>query len=269
MELRYPSDFMRTRPWGKVGDRKNDGYLASKRMLFQLYAPNEMKAHSTIKKITEDFDGAKTYWQKHFDTWVFAHNSRIGLSPQINEKLLELRSTQPPNVLWWGYAELRQEVLQLKETDLIKLFGVAPTRINMLRVGYENLKEVLAHISRQPQAQISVVLTVPPDKLLYNQLSTAVQQLIGVGMQRSDKVDQFFQGWHDPTYGDGLAQTFTLKYQELKSSGFSPDRIFFELQAFAAGDRRLTPEGEAAILTVLAYFFEKCDIFERPAKELQ
>ena len=27
MEKRYPSDFMKVRPWGNVGDRKNDGYL--------------------------------------------------------------------------------------------------------------------------------------------------------------------------------------------------------------------------------------------------
>ena len=37
MERCYPGDFMRTRPWGKIGDRKNDGYLKSKRRLFQVY----------------------------------------------------------------------------------------------------------------------------------------------------------------------------------------------------------------------------------------
>jgi hypothetical protein len=39
MELRYPGDFARVRPWGKFGDRKNDGYLRSQRKLFQCYAP--------------------------------------------------------------------------------------------------------------------------------------------------------------------------------------------------------------------------------------
>jgi hypothetical protein len=28
MEMRYPGDFVRVRPWGKLGDHKNDGYLA-------------------------------------------------------------------------------------------------------------------------------------------------------------------------------------------------------------------------------------------------
>ena len=61
MSLAYPRDFLACRPWGKVGDRKNDGYLPSQRTLFQSYAPNEMTAADAVKKITEDFDGAKKH----------------------------------------------------------------------------------------------------------------------------------------------------------------------------------------------------------------
>ena len=35
MELRFPGDFKRVRPWGSSGDRKNDGYLYSKRLCFR------------------------------------------------------------------------------------------------------------------------------------------------------------------------------------------------------------------------------------------
>ena len=57
----HPNDFMACRPWGNVGDRKNDGYLPSSRILFQSYAPNEMSAADATKKINEDFEGAKDY----------------------------------------------------------------------------------------------------------------------------------------------------------------------------------------------------------------
>lgn len=70
MEKRYPADFARVRPWGNVGDRKNDGYLKSKRQLFQLYAPNELTAAVTIAKIEEDFTGALPHWKEYFDTWI-------------------------------------------------------------------------------------------------------------------------------------------------------------------------------------------------------
>lgn len=67
----HPNDFMACRPWGNVGDRKNDGYLPSARTLFQCYAPNELSAVDAIRKINEDFDGAKAHWEKYFDEWIF------------------------------------------------------------------------------------------------------------------------------------------------------------------------------------------------------
>jgi hypothetical protein len=90
MEKRYPGDFIRVRPTGRVGDRKNDGILPSKRMLFQCYAPNELRATECITKIHEDFNGALVHWRNDFDTWVFVHNSRSGLGPDVTTKLLEL-----------------------------------------------------------------------------------------------------------------------------------------------------------------------------------
>ena len=58
MGMAYRADFMACRPWGRIGDKKNDGFLKSERRLFQVYAPNEMEASKAIAKITEDFKGA-------------------------------------------------------------------------------------------------------------------------------------------------------------------------------------------------------------------
>ena len=103
MEKRFPSDFIRVRPWGSVGDRKNDGYLTSKRFLFQVYAPNELTSSDALKKIGEDFYGALPYWNQFFDTWVFVHNSKQGLGPDVTAKLIELNDSGPPAVIQWGF----------------------------------------------------------------------------------------------------------------------------------------------------------------------
>lgn len=86
MEKRYPSDFIRTRPWGNQGDRKNDGYVRSTRTLFQVYAPNDLSEAATLAKIDEDYLGAIPFWKAHFDQWVFVHNSVIGLGPGVERK---------------------------------------------------------------------------------------------------------------------------------------------------------------------------------------
>ena len=72
MKKVYPNDFIPCRPWGKDGDCKNDGYLRSQRKLFQVYAPNEIKKEEAIRKINEDFVGAKNHWEEYFDKWIFA-----------------------------------------------------------------------------------------------------------------------------------------------------------------------------------------------------
>ena len=63
MGLRHPGDFMPVKPWGNVGDRGGDGYLPSRRTLFQVYAPeSRMVVARTLQKINDDFNGALPYW---------------------------------------------------------------------------------------------------------------------------------------------------------------------------------------------------------------
>ena len=126
MEKRYPGDFIRVRPWGAAGDRKNDGYMQSRRTLFQVYAPNDLSERRATSKITEDFQGALPYWKQYFEHWIFVHNSREGLGPGIVAKLLELDSSHDNiRVTAWGYEELLNEFQLLKNHDKAALVGRA------------------------------------------------------------------------------------------------------------------------------------------------
>ena len=263
MEKRYPSDFVRVRPWGNVGDRKNDGYLKSARTLFQVYAPNEMKAREAISKIREDFDGAIPYWEKHFDIWVFVHNSRAGLGPDVTRTLLDIDRTNPQiKVDQWGFGELRREVFELSEIDLALLLGPAPNMNNILQLGFASLQNVLSAIARESPSPDPDIRPIPPDKLSANALSHHTETLLNAGMIRADLVGEFFDRWHDPTLGNEIAEAFNREYERLRSQNLLPDRIFYQLWIFAGGVERGTPDHEAAVLAVLAYLFEKCEIFE-------
>jgi hypothetical protein len=37
------SDFQAIKPWGNIGDRKNDGYIESKGIFFQVFAPEDIE----------------------------------------------------------------------------------------------------------------------------------------------------------------------------------------------------------------------------------
>lgn len=264
MEKRFPDGvFIRVRPWGREGDRKNDGYLKSQRTLFQVYAPNEMKEADTLSKINEDFNGALPYWKKYFDTWVFVHNSREGLSPGITSKLLELdQKNTTISVKSWGFEDLRRQLFNLPEEDIEALLGPAPSQRDFLQVGFRDLQEVLKVISGQAPPTMPDLQRVPRDKIEINKLSKDTEALINAGRLKSPLVGKFLQQHPNPEYGDQIVQAFKAKYDELRSANLDPDNVFRELQVFAGGERMGSSKYQAAVLSVLAYLFDQCDIFE-------
>lgn len=210
MEKRYPrGDFIRVRPWGQAGDRKNDGYIKSKRILFQVYAPNEMKESQTFKKIDEDFNGALPYWKKYFDTWIFMHNAWDGLSPGVTRKLVELdREHKEIAVTSWGVEDLKSELFQLSQENIQDLLGPAPSKRDYLQLGFEDLKPVLRHIERRAAPTTPDLSQVPRDKIEINKLSHDTETLINAGRIKSSLVGQFLERYPSPAYGDEVVSAF-------------------------------------------------------------
>lgn len=268
MEMKYPGDFVRTRPWGKQGDRKNDGYLHSARTLFQVYAPNELAEVATVTKIDEDFYGAIPNWSDHIDTWVFVHNSMQGLGPGVTKKLFDLDRDHPNvRVRSWGFEDLRRLVFELSLPNLITLLGPIPSRTDLINVQYPEVEKVLRTLENRPSSSNDEIRPVPPRKLEANSLSDAVALLLKSGMGASNRVRDYFNSYFDPKLGDRVAEAFRCEYVALRNANLAPDDIFARLQLIGNGTLFATPARQVATLTVLAYLFEECDIFERPREE--
>jgi hypothetical protein len=269
MSLAYKGDFMACRPWGNQGDRKNDGFLKSERRLFQVYAPNEMAAVKAKAKITEDFNGAKNHWGGYFDKWVFLHNATDGLPPHVQKLLLDFEADNPGISLEpWGLEELRLIFRNLSVEDKQVWFGSAPTEVTRMNLSFGDLKVVLEKIAALPAPLSIDVKDVPSGKIEANALSEAVTVLIKEGMVKSQLVEEFLSKWYDETLGERLAEAFKTEYRRLRGD-YGPNQIFAELQSWAGGNQRGTPEHELAVLTVIAYYFERCDIFEEPRGAMQ
>lgn len=264
MGLAYKADFMACRLWGNTGDRKNDGFLKSERCLFQVYAPSEMEASKAIAKITEDFAGAKVHWGTHFDKWVFAHNATDGLPPHVLTLLLDLQKANPGITLEpWGIEEFRLVFRKLTIDDLVPWMGAAPSDQTKASLGFSDLRPVLETLGMRTAPTDAPVRDVPMGKIEANALSPSVAILIKGGMSKAPLVEKFFAQWHDETLGERIAEVFRAEYQRLRHL-HTPNEIFSELQAWAGGRGRGTPEHEMAVLTVIAYYFERCDIYEAP-----
>ena len=153
MNIAFPGDFVQTRPRGRRGDEKCDGFLPSKRQFFQCYAPNELSERRTIQKLNGDFTGALPYAGHFFDEWVFVHNASDGRIPTWLVREIEGLRLQNAKlkISTMGFDEIRTLVFQLDPSDLISLLGPAPTRRAMLLLGLKQLRPILAQLARQAQ----------------------------------------------------------------------------------------------------------------------
>lgn len=192
------------------------------------------------------------------------HNANNGLPPHVHEKILELEETYSGiKIELWGLEELKDIFRTLEKIDLVSWLGPVPNAQTKQNIGFEDIRVVLESIEiKEPDPTIPVK-PVPPQKIEANQLSDSIFKLLKGGFSKASLVKDFFDKWHDPKFGEKIATSFHQKYKELCKNR-NPNAIFLELQAWLGGCERQKPEREMAILTVIAYYFERCDIYEEP-----
>lgn len=264
MKMRHGEDFGRVRPWGNLGDRKCDGYLTSKKILFQVYAPNEMKLDAATKKIDEDYEGAEAYWGDHIRYWAFVHNSHDGLSGDIEKKLADMKAAHPHrNFCHYGPDWLQDEVMTLDATKIIALLGPPNYPHMMQEVRASDIADLIRSVSLQDHVLLTELPTVPPDKMNFNDFGPDVRKFIELGRTKEKAVENILENWPDPLYADRVADEFRFRYQELRDKGVEPDEIYHHLQKFVGISDAVDMGQQGAAYALLSYLFYHCDIFER------
>ena len=258
----FPGDFEPVRPYGLQGDLKCDGFRRSDGTVFQCYAPDSMKLARLLEKINNDFTGAVAHWGPRMRRWEFVHNDRRGLPAKATILLEDLRKAHPEVTLTvCGYAELRTVAMRLDLEKLQDLFGLVPSGTEVRQLDFQALEPVLRDIQRR-QPELHGSITAPSlAKLERNALSMDAAGLLRLGRRRENLVERFFDNYPNPTFGEEIAQGFRARYVALKQDGMTSDEIFGKLQEFAGGMTG-DPSRQAAVVAVLSYFFERCDIFE-------
>ncbi|MBN1382362.1 MAG: hypothetical protein JXA41_11850 [Deltaproteobacteria bacterium] len=81
-------DFRKIKPYGKLGDKGNDGYRPSAGIYYQVYSPQkpDEKELEAARKLKADFDKLKSEWDQiaTIKTFYFVYNDkRLGTSIHI------------------------------------------------------------------------------------------------------------------------------------------------------------------------------------------
>ena len=160
--------------------------------------------------------------------------------------------------------ELLIEFRKLNVVALESWFGLAFGMREASNLRYEELQAVLQHIQVTQPDDPNNIREISQGKIEANMLSPAVADFLKIGMQKYRLVEGFYQNWRKPKYEAQHADAFKKRYEALsnRKPALHPDIIFAKIEEWAGGSGTRTPTEKVAILAVLAYFFEKCVVFE-------
>lgn len=268
MEWRHPGTFIRIRP--SRGDSHLDGYRIGG-SVFQVYAPREMRLGELNAKIESDFLGARDALaasQIPMEEWTFVHNDDDGLAAETTLLIDSVRARFPgTRIRLWAFPSIWGEIAQLDDEVLSEIFGPAPTVDSLEHLQFQHVRPVI-EFAQRAEVPIDVPLTPPSArKLEFNQLSRETAEYLRMGRLREKLVGQYLAAHPSPGLGEEIAQGCRTRYASLRGTGQPPDMIFGELWRWVGGLHFHSPEHLAAVLAVLSYLFESCDIFENPPDE--
>ena len=263
-KLAFGSDFERVRPYGAEGDFKADGRTLSDRTIYQCYGPERMEQRVVIRKISDDLVGAIEQWPGWIKRWVFVHNDGRGLPPKAVQNLDRFREEHPSiTIETWSKDELERVARRLNQDEWESIFGVAPSALAMKAVVADDVAEVIRHLESVEPPPDAPIRAPSVDKIAKNGLSEQAVILLNAGKQKDGVVKRYFETHHRPDFGEKIAEAFRNRYQSLRKGERLPDEILLSLWQFI-GEGASTRHSSAE-LAVLAYLFDRCDIFEDPA----
>ena len=130
---------------------------------------------------------------------------------------------------------------------------------------FAELEVVAKWLVAAPQAgaKTDYAVTPPLEKIRKNGLSEAARLWIEIGMSKSHLVGRYLEAQPDPSFGERLRDGFLAIYRDLRADeDLDADRVFFSMLAMG-WDVRQTWDLTPAVLAVMVYLFEKCEVFEK------
>lgn len=209
---------------------------------------------SEYAHIEGEKEGSKRYNPLMTDKQRQAQENLIVLCPNCHTKIDSDDITYTVEVL----KKIKEANERIFSNNLIQSIN---------NIDYSYLQITLEHIKNSnilPSTDINLEIRKIQDKINYNKLSSNIQKYITMGLANSDIIRNFINQQSTIIFGfsEKLKNIFTTKYAEFKNTTIDSDEIFLDLWGFAKANTE-DMETTAAALSIITYFFQECDIFEK------
>lgn len=130
---------------------------------------------------------------------------------------------------------------------------------------FAELEVIMKYLATAPipeNYEVYLDLTPIKKKIKRNELSESVEKLITIGLLQVEQVKDYLNKNIDLQFAERLRAGFVNEYNNLSYQGLNGDALFYALRDFASNN---SPNFNiiAAGLSVLTYYFELCEVFEK------
>lgn len=270
MTLAHGDDFVRVRPFGRLGDKSCDGYLRTTGQLFQCFGAlngQTRQVSKLVMKIKENFLTATSALPSLMKEWHFVNNLIDGMPVEAVTTLKTLACEHPMlKVAFFGLESFAEVIFKLKKDQIAALLGPAASQADSDNLDVAVLRALIRDLGSAADAVDFHPVDLRPaplDKLNYNHLPNHWKMLISGGWMNTPLVAEHFAQPRDPMLEERIATLFGTRYDYLKAQLLSPGDIMAALFDLVTGIGHVKPQQQVAAQALLAYLFENCHIFER------
>jgi hypothetical protein len=124
--MRYTEpEFQQIKPYGNVGDKKNDGYIKSKGIYFQVYGPEDIgKSISYAKgKLKKDFAGLLQKWKPINEFYFVINDKYKGIPSDLEIEISKLVAENDLKGGVKGAAYLEDLLFFLEDDQILIITG--------------------------------------------------------------------------------------------------------------------------------------------------
>jgi hypothetical protein len=260
-------DFTQIKPWGSIGDRKNDGCILSKGVYFQVHAPEDVKKsyYDIIKKIQTDFSGLQSHWGNVQEFYYVLNDKYQGVHPDALQILETIKqSNNLKECKFITAKDLENMLYSLGDDQIMAISGHIPDPANLVSLDYGILNEILEHLKGKSLNSGTEKIVAPDwdEKIKFNNLTLNENARLTNGYFQLGTLSEYLKNNSDFTAQE-LQSKVSAMYQELSKS-YSGSELFWELVNEISP--RSSAEYQASSIVIMSMYFETCDIFEEPVQ---
>lgn len=259
------TDFQAIKPWGNIGDRKNDGYIRSKGHFFQVFAPEEISKSyvNVVKKLHDDFNGLLKQWSP-IDEFYFVVNDKYrGVNADCEQAIQTIK--QEYHLVNTGFktaADLENLLFSLDDDQIFTIVGFLPDPA-MIQLDYTVLSEIINHLMHLslPKTQDSAIVYPNWDeKIIFNQLGALEAKYLNDGFLQIGSLEAYLNN-ESHFFADAVKDKIREIYIAC-SKNHSGSELFWEMVNLMS--TKTEARFQTASIVLLAKYFETCDVFEEP-----